>query len=38
MGGWWPYTGTNTVPSGTSYPFMFATTNGQHAIVDALAR
>jgi hypothetical protein len=38
MGGWWPYTGTNTVPGGTSNLFMFAMTNGQYAIMDALAR
>jgi hypothetical protein len=38
MGNWWPNTGTNTVPSGTSNLFMFAMTNGQYAIMDALAR
>lgn len=38
MNGWWPYTGTNTVPSGSNNLFMFAMTNGQYAIMDALAR
>jgi len=38
MGGWWPYQGSNTVPSGTSNLFMFAMTSGQHAIMDALAK
>jgi hypothetical protein len=38
MGGWWPYTGTNTVPTGTNNLFMFAMTGGGHAIMDALAR
>jgi hypothetical protein len=38
MGHWWPNTGTNTVPSGTSNLFMFAMTNGQYAFMDALAR
>ena len=38
MGNWWPYQGSNTVPSGTSNLFMFAMTSGQHAIMDALAR
>jgi len=38
MGGWWPNTGTNTVPSGTGNLFMFAMTNGQYAIMDALAK
>jgi hypothetical protein len=37
-GNWWPNTGTNTVPSGASNLFMFAMTNGQHAIMDALAK
>jgi hypothetical protein len=37
MGGWWSYTGTNTVPSGTNNLFMFAMTDGAHAIMDALA-
>ncbi len=37
-GGWWPYQGSNTVPSGTNNLFMFAMTSGQHAIMDALAR
>ena len=35
---WWPYDGTNTVPSGTRNLFMFAMTDGRHAIMDALAR
>ena len=38
MGGWWPYTGSNTVPTGTSNLFMFAMTDGRHAIMDALAK
>lgn len=38
MGGWWPYSGSNTVPSGTTNLFMFAMTNGTHAIMDALAK
>lgn len=38
MGNWWPYQGSNTVPSGTNNLFMFAMTSGQHAIMDALAR
>ena len=38
MGGWWPYNGTNTVPTGTNNLFMFAMTDGRHAIMDALAR
>jgi hypothetical protein len=38
MGGWWPYTGTNTVPTGTNNLFMFAMTGGGHAIMDALAK
>ena len=38
MGNWWPNTGTNTVPSGTSNLFMFAMTNGQYAMMDALAK
>jgi hypothetical protein len=38
MGGWWPYSGSNTVPTGTSNLFMFAMTDGTHAIMDALAR
>jgi hypothetical protein len=38
MGGWWPYTGSNTVPTGTQNLFMFAMTDGSHAIMDALAR
>jgi len=38
MDGWWPYTGTNTVPTGTNNLFMFAMTDGAHAIMDALAR
>jgi hypothetical protein len=37
-GGWWPKSGTNTIPSGTSNLFMFAMTNGQYAIMDALAK
>lgn len=38
MGGWWPYSGSNTVPTGTNNLFMFAMTDGTHAIMDALAR
>jgi hypothetical protein len=38
MGGWWPYTGSNTIPTGTNNLFMFAMTDGRHAIMDALAR
>jgi hypothetical protein len=38
MGRWWPYAGTNTVPTGTNNLFMFAMTDGTHAIMDALAR
>lgn len=38
MGRWWPDTGTNTVPTGTGNLFMFAMTDGSHAIMDALAR
>jgi len=38
MGRWWPYTGSNTVPTGTSNLFMFAMTDGRHAIMDALAK
>jgi hypothetical protein len=38
MGRWWPYSGTNTVPSGTNNLFMFAMADGTHAIMDALAR
>jgi hypothetical protein len=38
MGRWWPYSGTNTVPAGTNNLFMFAMTDGNHAIMDALAR
>ena len=38
MGGWWPYSGSNTVPTGTGNLFMFAMTDGSHAIMDALAR
>ena len=38
MGNWWPNTGTNTVPSGTSNLFMFAMTSGEYAIMDALAK
>jgi hypothetical protein len=38
MGRWWPYSGTNTVPTGTNNLFMFAMTDGHHAIMDALAR
>jgi hypothetical protein len=37
-GNWWPNTGTNTVPDGTGNLFMFAMTNGQYAIMDALAK
>jgi hypothetical protein len=38
MGGWWPYSGSNTVPTGIGNLFMFAMTDGRHAIMDALAR
>jgi hypothetical protein len=38
MHGWWPVGGTNTVPSGTRNLLMFAISNGQYAIMDALAR
>lgn len=38
MGGWWPYSGSNTVPTGSSNLFMFAMTDGRHAIMDALAK
>jgi hypothetical protein len=38
MGGWWPYAGSNTVPTGMNNLFMFAMTDGTHAIMDALAR
>jgi hypothetical protein len=38
MGGWWPYTGSNTVPTGTNNLFMFAMTGPGYAIMDALAR
>jgi hypothetical protein len=37
-GNWWPNTGTNSVPSGTGNLLMFAMTNGQYAIMDALAK
>jgi len=38
MEGWWPVSGTNTVPGGTGNLFMFAISNGQYAIMDALAK
>jgi hypothetical protein len=38
MGGWWPCQGSNTVPSGTGNLFMFAMTDGQNEIMDALAK
>jgi hypothetical protein len=38
MGRWWPDTGANTVPTGTNNLFMFAMTDGTHAIMDALAK
>jgi len=38
MGGWWPNTGTNTVPSGTQNLLMFSMVNGHYAMMDALAR
>jgi hypothetical protein len=38
MMNWWPLGGVNTVPGGTGNLFMFAISNGQYAIMDALAR
>ena len=37
-GRWWPYAGANTVTRGTGNLFMFAMTDGRHAIMDALTR
>ena len=38
MMNWWPLGGVNTVPAGTANLFMFAISNGQYAIMDALAK
>jgi hypothetical protein len=38
IGGWRPYSGSNTVPTGTNNLLMFAMTDGGHAIMDALAK